>query len=102
MWANARTAVWWCFDIQAKGQSCVSPEQSICDSGNGYNFGDESASRCYAECVGMETALRQSRVLILVSTMPIVKAVSRFAVVTTGGCSRRKPKRWPTRLKMYC
>ncbi len=42
-----------CFDIQAKGQSCVSPEQSICDSGNGcYNFGDESASRCYAECAG--------------------------------------------------
>jgi hypothetical protein len=40
-----------CFDLQAKGQSCVSPEQSICDAGNGcYHFDEESASRCYAEC----------------------------------------------------
>lgn len=40
-----------CFDVQSKGQSCVSPEQSICDAGNGcYHFGETSASQCYAEC----------------------------------------------------
>lgn len=44
-----------CFDIQVKGQSCVSPEQSLCASGNGcYHFGDESSSRCFAECINSD------------------------------------------------